>query len=204
MPTGYTAAVVNGTVTELRPFAMQCARAFGALISMRDDPNDAPIPERLEPSTYHTDKLATAQEECARLSMMTDEEAGKAAKAEFDEAVAAKAAYMERKENERARYETMIAKVEPWEGAPEGLKEFMLEQLREGLRFDCGGDSWWEDPIQRTGAEWLFARTTELSREILYHQKEAAAERVRVEQRNAWLAELRLSLHDQEQDGVTE
>ena len=35
MPTGYTAAVCSGEITEIKDFALSCARAFGALITMR-------------------------------------------------------------------------------------------------------------------------------------------------------------------------
>lgn len=78
MPTGYTASVQDGKITEFRDFAMQCARAFGATITMRDDPSDAPIPEAFEPENYNAKRLIEAQEEIARLNAMTDDE--KAAK----------------------------------------------------------------------------------------------------------------------------
>lgn len=48
MPTGYTADVQSGKVTDFAEYAMNCARAFGALVLMRDDPSDADIPERFE------------------------------------------------------------------------------------------------------------------------------------------------------------
>ena len=62
MPTGYTASVADGRVTEFAPFALQCARAMGALIMMRDEPHDAPIPERFEASDYYSKSLAEARE----------------------------------------------------------------------------------------------------------------------------------------------
>jgi len=60
MPTGYTYPVVEGKITEFSDFALSCARAFGALITMRDDPHDTPIPETFEPSDYNAKKLAEA------------------------------------------------------------------------------------------------------------------------------------------------
>lgn len=56
MPTGYTAAVCDGKITEFPAFALQCARAFGALITMRDDAMNAPIPEEIKPDTSYYDK----------------------------------------------------------------------------------------------------------------------------------------------------
>jgi hypothetical protein len=38
MPTGYTAGVADGTITEFREYALLCARAFGACIMLRDEP----------------------------------------------------------------------------------------------------------------------------------------------------------------------
>ncbi len=59
MPTGYTAAVQNGTVTRFADFAMNCARAFGALVELRDE-MDAPIPDTFKPSTHHSESLKKA------------------------------------------------------------------------------------------------------------------------------------------------
>ena len=50
MPIGYTSKLHDGD-QPFNEFIMSCARAFGALVTMRDDPNDAPIPE-FEVSEY--------------------------------------------------------------------------------------------------------------------------------------------------------
>jgi hypothetical protein len=71
MPTGYTADVQNGTVTELRDFALSCARAFGACIMMRDDPPGTPIPDQFEPSSYYRIECEKAQAELSRLLTLT-------------------------------------------------------------------------------------------------------------------------------------
>lgn len=42
-------------------FAMRCARNFGALIMMRDEPLDAPIPEKFEPSGYYKKEYEKAK-----------------------------------------------------------------------------------------------------------------------------------------------
>lgn len=61
MPTGYTNRIQNGEITEFKDFALACARAFGALISMRDDALDAPMPAEILPDTkYHDDHIAAA------------------------------------------------------------------------------------------------------------------------------------------------
>ena len=59
MPTGYTAKIADGQTFE--EFILSCARAFGALVEMRDEPADAPIPEEFKPSAYHTTQIGVAR-----------------------------------------------------------------------------------------------------------------------------------------------
>ena len=49
MPTGYTSKIYEGkeNVTG-KSFIMDCARGFGACISMRDESSDTPIPEEFK------------------------------------------------------------------------------------------------------------------------------------------------------------
>ena len=61
MPTGYTLELYDGKDITFEEFVLKCARAFGALINMRDEPRDAPIPERFEPSYYHLKELIKAK-----------------------------------------------------------------------------------------------------------------------------------------------
>lgn len=195
MPSAYTASVADGTITELKPFAMQLARGMGALVMMRDDPWDAPIPERFEPSQYNAERLAEAKAERDRITSMSDAEADAAAKAEaeeFDRYVAERDA---RQVEQRKRYESMIAKVGAWKGAPEGIREFALSQLRESLDFDCPDlQPLFERRPDENGAAWRAAKLAKLGEIILYHAKEQAEEEHRTESRNLWLAQLRRSL----------
>lgn len=84
MPTGYTADVASGKITSLRDFALICARGMGALVMMRDEPFDAPIPERFEPSVFYKKHLDEAKQELAALRAMTAEDADNAAAAEAE------------------------------------------------------------------------------------------------------------------------
>lgn len=195
MPTGYTAAVQDGRITELEPFAWQLARGMGALIMMRDEPWDAPVPKRFEPSQYNATALTEARAERDRLYAMSDEEAQAAADAELAEWEADRAASEQKHRDQRARYLAMIDKLEAWQGAPEGIKEFGLEQLRQSLDFDCREPfKYWSEPPARDGAEWRRAKLAKVAKDIDYHAREQAAEEARTEGRNAWLAQLRKSL----------
>ena len=55
MPTGYTAVIEDGCT--FKEYVMTCARAFGATISMREEPLSKEIPEKFEVSDYALNQL---------------------------------------------------------------------------------------------------------------------------------------------------
>lgn len=195
MPTGYTASVADGTVTDLATFAMQLARGMGACITMRDAPLDAPIPEKFELYDYHAKLLEKARTERERLYAMSDAEAQSEADREYIEFLSDRDRAEGRHATQRSNYEAMIGKVEAWSGAPEGIKEFALEQLQTGMDFDCGKSfSYWREISPEIGTEWRRAKLEKAQKDVEYHTVEDAKERARTEGRNAWLAQLRASL----------
>jgi hypothetical protein len=114
--------------------------------------------------------------------------------AERREAEAHRVEYLEGKREQRERYEAMIAKVEAWSTEAEGIRDFMLSQLRESMSFDCGGDYAPAIPSQKTPAEWLSERSAKLAKEISYYEQQRAEEIERTAGRNRWLKALRDSL----------
>lgn len=97
----------------------------------------------------------------------------------------------------KARYETMLAQVSAWEPpTPEhnGLKDFMLQQITESIKFDCSSD--YDDPPTRVpGALWLHQRIERTRDRISRHAAEYEKEVERTEGRNRWLKALRDSLN---------
>lgn len=195
MPTGYTAGVADGSVTEFEPFIWQLARGMGALVTMRDDHWDAPVPEAFEPSAYSADRLAELRTERERLYALSDAEAQAEADQEHSAYLAARGKYFADNAARRDRYEAMIAKVKAWTAAPEGIKEFALEQLERGLEFDCPTDPrYYREEPTRDGAEWKRGKLAKVGKSVEYHAEQDAKERARTEGRNAWLRQLRRSL----------
>ena len=196
MPTGYTTAVQNGTIADFPAFAMHCARAFGALVTMRDEPMDAPIPDRFDPSvTYHDERLAAASAALTELRSLTPEQAEDRAYQAWKEATARHMDSQRERAAQRDRYETMLAKVLAWEPpSPEHaeLRTFMADQLQQSIDFDCGFTS--PAPERHTGADWLAAEMTEAERGLAYHTKARAEEIERAAGRTRWVAALRASL----------
>jgi hypothetical protein len=194
MPTGYTAAVEDGTVTDFATFAMQCARGMGALIMMRDEPMDAPIPERFEPSSYHENALDKIRKRIVEVKAMTPEQCDAAAQAEYDEIGRAN----ERENIDAAkrieRYAAMRAKVQAWQPPSSehaGFKKFMLDQLRIGGEFLRPYTS---TRKLQSGTDWRQSQVAKLLKNQQYQANEHAEEVSRTEGRNRWLSQLRESL----------
>lgn len=203
MPTGYTAPVQDGTVTDFSDFALLCARGFGAMMLLRDHDQGLEATRKyiasgayLEESSYHDDRVAAAQAELVDLRAMSDDDALAAANKEHAAATKRNEEHNARNQTENDRYEAMLAQAEAWEPPTEehvGFKEFMVKQLKESIDFDCGS---YDRPIPEitSGAVWRQEQIAKAEKEIAYHLREVEKERERNEQRRAWVVSLLDSL----------
>lgn len=195
MPTGYTADIKSGITFE--QYAMNCARAFGALISMRDDSSDAEIPEKFEPSTYHSERLIEAHEELALLNCIDDSEAERRASEKWEKDEANRIVRLGESRQLISDYKSMLAKAKAWEPPTEdhvGLHTFMCEQLEKSIDFDDMEDSYNKPAPQITGKEWLAQAIEKAKHNIEYHTKGNNEEAARTNERNLWVSKLRESL----------
>lgn len=200
MPTGYTAGVADGKIADFPTFAMQCARAFGALVTMRDDPADAPIPDEIQPAPYYDERCARLEAELAALLALTPEQAEARAREEYEGDLRADAEYAARKAAVRQRYEAMLAEANAWTPpTPDhvGMKEFMVEQLTESIKFDCA-DYPREPRTLLSGEEWLLLTVGATRRALADAREHANEEALRAKQRTDWLRALRASLAETE------
>lgn len=194
MPTGYTADIAKGITFE--QYAMSCARAFGALVMMRDEPSDAPIPDAFAPSDYHARAIVEARKKLHDLCLLDGPDllaAHTAAVKEWQDGV-------DRREREaqelRQKYEAMLAKAKAYRPpTPDHQKfaEFMVEQIEQSIDFDCKvyrPDRVTDDPIR-----WRNLQIEAAKSNIAYHEKEHQKEIERTASRNKWIADLRSSLN---------
>lgn len=196
MPTGYTADVQDGKITEFADFAMACARAFGACVTMRDDPSSASIPEQFAPSDYSAKALKKATADLAELEAMTPDDRQSAADMANAEAVKSWDDYEAKKAVRAARYEAMLVKVRDWTpptSEHNGMKEFMVQQLTESIRFDCG-EPYSKRPEPKSVDDWFATALAEANRSVSFYAKAQAEEIERARQRTKWVADLRASL----------
>lgn len=204
MPTGYTYDLYDGKNIEFPDFVMKCARAFGALIEIRDDPMDAAIPDKFEASSYHAEQLEKAEADVARIKTWDDTEADRQAwlaydraQREYEESLAKRAAM-------RERYEAMLVQVKAWTpptSEHQGLKDFMAKQLEESIDFDCGTDCL-TVPERLTGAAYKEQRLHSARRNVSYHTEHGEADKKRAEERTAWVRALRQSLTESSDTSV--
>jgi len=194
MPSGYTEKILNGCSFE--EFVWAVARGFGALIMLRDDIY-APIPKKFEPSDYHFIRCEEAKNEVCRLANATKE----SLESEYAE-------YRKKFEDDRQRrvegnaniinkYAAMKEEVLAWTPPTSdhvGLKDFMLKQIDESMRFDVVEEQYF--PTFQFYEEWLTQRRAKAEKDVLYHKKEYEEECKRVKERNDWISALRESLRE--------
>lgn len=201
MPTGYTADVQKGEVTSLADFALICARGFGALVLLRDSDQSLEATRRyiedetyVGRSTYYENNLKAACERLAELEAMDEREALAAAQAAADAVVESNRSFAERSLVERERYEAMLAQVEAWEPPTSehmSFKEFMVEQLRQSIEFDCRPFAM---PVPDVSLGWRDAEIEQTRGRITRCEEEIEKERNRNESRRAWVQALLDSL----------
>jgi hypothetical protein len=195
MPTGYTATLHDGEQT-FEDYALSVARAFGALITMRDDPSDAKIPDEFESDSYHRNAAHAARRDVARYERMSDADLMAEQETKRDAAVKRHAEYMAACDARRVRYDAMLvharAYVAPTQDH-EGFKKMMVQQLEESIKFDCGD---YEPPVpdMESADEYRARKLEGAQREITYHDKKYEEDVQRAKDRSAWVQALRGSL----------
>ena len=195
MPTGYTADIKDGITFE--QYAMNCARAFGALISMRDESSDTPIPEQFKPSDYHEKALLKAEIELKSLELITSVEADREAKENNERREKSRLKSLSENIALKEKYTSMLESAVSWQPPTDDHKDlhkFMVDQIEKSIEHDCSGDFYAKPEKQLSGEQWLSQQVESAKKNIDYHRKGQAEEIARTDSRNSWLQSLRESL----------
>lgn len=196
MPTGYTAAIADGI--DFLTFAMDCARAFGACVTLRDEPGGGDkIPESFEPNNYYQGQIDKVNAQISQLRSISPAEANRRAEQEWKDGEARRIERLQEKADLRTKYEAILVKAENWippTSEHVGLKQFMIDQINESIRFDCS-TSHLDSPLERLGGEaWLADQLRRREGELQYYEEQNKKEIERSSQRTAWVRALRNSL----------
>ena len=195
MPTGYTACINSKPDITFRDFALQCARAFGACIEMRDDPIDRPPPQEVKVDDYHLNAINDAKAQLDRLEKMTPAERAAFTKNLQEDSKKQAQKSLNEKRTMRTRYNAMLERARNWKiTSPDlqNLKDFMISQIEESIKFDCDED-YCHRELSRPEPE--FEAFLEMARsDIKYHTVRYQEEVERTREKNEWLSSLYESL----------
>ena len=196
MPTGYTSNVATGKVTDFREYALQCARAFGACIELRDEPISSDIPE-FTPSDHNAKALREAERGLAAFASMKHEDRRALYAAETEQRIARANERINENREQLKRYEAMLAKAKAFKAPTEDHKKFaafIVSQLEESIRFDCMGDYYEKEKRPVPFEQWQSQKRAEFLRDIEYHEKANREEMERTAKRNEWVLALKRAL----------
>lgn len=198
MPTGYTYYVQEGKVEGFRDFALICSRAFGACITLRDEPLSTDIPDiGDEPSIeHHKDGHKEAVNELARFTEHSEEKLKELWEKEHKKDISSHKEMLETKAIYRKRYESMLEKVRAWDPPTSehvNFKKFMEDQLIDSIKFDCD-ISYNLKPEIRPFEQWKKEKIKDLNRDIEYHKKEIERITELHKQKKNWINSLVASL----------
>lgn len=194
MTTAYTAILEEKQGVTFNEFAWRCARAFGALLCLRDSGLDVPIPEKIVPDETYEQNITVLKESIRRLEQMSDDVAEVEAKKDHESWVASGDAIRATDAEKKRVHEAMLARVEAWvppTPAHEGLKDFMRQQIADGLpAFSYE----WPKRERLSGNAWRAERIGEIKRQLAAAEQDWRRACQRADEANAWLRALRSSV----------
>lgn len=199
MPTSYTQKLYYGENQTFEDFAMRCARAFGACITMRDDKLDENIPEKFYPSDFHRNEIKEKHRTLDLLLNMTQKQKQNYGQEKINEKINTNQMIIDENNIRNKRFEDMIMKVKQWTPPTknhERLKEFMLEQLQMSIDNNDYYEQNIEEWKQKKPMEVYEHMVQDITTDIKYHNEQYQEEIERVNSRNEWLQQLRDSFNN--------
>jgi hypothetical protein len=134
---------MDGKVTDLKDFAAECARGFGAFVHLRDSTGPTlTYPEKPSEDSSYATWLRESEAEQARWEALDEDARRREWEKYRAEKLKSLRESLESHAVTRARYLDMLAQVQSV-NVPEELdnfKQFMIDQLNQSIEFDCGKD----------------------------------------------------------------
>jgi hypothetical protein len=197
MSSGYTARVKEGISFE--EFAIDCSRAFGALIHLRDEPMERSVTlRRSSIPSYHANQLVYAKQELDKLEKMSLEDAALQSEKSWEEQEADRQKTLVEKAVLLQKYQVILASAEAWippTPEHENMKKFMIEQLTSSIEWDCS-TSYYDDPaVKETPEEWLANQIVNAKSLVEYHEEHLQQDIDDAKRSDEWVDKLCESLN---------
>lgn len=202
MPTGYTHMIGEGASFE--EFALETARAFGALIHLRDEGKVTmeKILEKPEESSYHKNRIQEAEKELEEFLATDVEELQNQWEVSRQARIDGLMNDIRKREELKRKYESMLERVERYvPPTPEhvGHKKFMKEQIEDSIKFDCSGgycERYIIEIEEEKFHEWYEAKLKTL-RDTIEYNKEALEKELKTNsERHQWVVQLAKAVKD--------
>jgi hypothetical protein len=198
MPSGLTSKI--GTGATFPEFALGCAKQFGALIHMRDEPNDSKI-TLPESSEYYKEELEATQKKLKELQHINMKAYNANAITKQMKAIASVEKAIEDKNELRGKYMFMLMEVKAWRPpTPEhnDFKVYMTKQITDSIDFDCN-TQYEDEQIERlrepVDANVLFNKEIDqLNEDVTYFTDKLNNENDTNSGRTKWIKDLAFSL----------
>jgi hypothetical protein len=199
LPTGYTSALYEGADSSFEDFAMNCARAFGVLHSLRDEPN-SDIPLELKVDEYYHKSVDDVQARIDNFKSLSDSEIEEIIKENYFSEKRRLVEAISEKTAIEGRYRAMLDEVTAWTiptDEHKGLRDFMIEQLESSIDADCN-ISYSSDSLKnlkmKTVVEYRGEAIREAERSLKLSQERLERAEKDIAEKNKWLSDLRESL----------
>lgn len=200
MPSYYTADINEGKDISFQEFALKCARAYGAFVHMRDEPLNTTL-SRPTLSDYHTNEIKNIENEFALFLKSSTEQRKKMFEIEMEKEEAYYLREIEKEKQIKNKYLTLINDVKAYKPQSTELKEFknfMFDQLIDGMKYDCSNEDWYNKSIQSLKEEtfetWEEERMNLYNSKLGYQKEALKKEKKSIDLANKWIDELYKSL----------
>ncbi|MGN7324849.1 hypothetical protein ACTHPT_14365 [Bacillus altitudinis] len=196
MPTGYTSEIYHGEAVSPKEYIMKCARAFGATVSMREEPLSTEIPQ-FEPSSFYQNALNTELKTLDRYLNMSLEEAAVEVENQYQTKLLQHNKDVEARKHLLKRYKDTLDAVEQWSPPTKehcDLKKFAIDQLKRSIEADCEGFS--RTVVKEDPKEYLEVRIDKINENIERYKEMHQEEIDKANKRNEWVNKLKESLND--------
>lgn len=198
MPTGYTSKVLDGC--SFKDYALTCARSFGALLHMRDEPLNAEVTTKVPRSTFSRDQVEKLKAKLEDLIALSYNNIVSRAAQYNAEGLARFEERMDALYEQQVLYERMLCTAKGWiPPSPEhqGLKDFMISQLEQSLDFDClhAKTYYDENPFKELDPEeWFEQEVKNLASSLFYYRRQTEDDYRRWLKNTRWVEDLVKSL----------
>lgn len=192
MPTGYTSGVQSGEITSFADYALECARAFGALILMRDDPKGTPIPE-FQLDEHYINSKDDAARNLLEIQKRTPDDWLKAYHRYADDTISRREESLAQIAEWRSRYTAMLEKARkftPPSSEHVDYAKFLCSQLEESIEWDCS-TKFYDKMTVKPFEEWKKSEEEMAWRRLDMASKSLTDEMERCRSRNEWVRQLR-------------